>query len=366
MQNKMESNAFFPDELLRQMRRQADPVADELVAALMQTGDRQALHGWWDSVAVNGEPLPHGLPDTVKYYLSETQNPPAWADRRRMQRGHAFFARHAAPILSILGCLSLPYCYAAADGAQVLWLSQRIRHDTRRRLAETARFLLDVMAPEAFEPRGKGIRSIQKVRLIHAVARHYAGHSENWDDAWGVPVNQEDMAGTNLAFSYIVLQGLQKLNVQWSKPEAEDFLHLWNVIGTMLGLDERLLPNDLQAAYWLDRKIVARHFRRSEAGTGLTKALLQSLYELNESTVTQAFADAYMRYLLGDAVADLLEVPPANGAKPLVSAFKTVNLLSSFATGFSAVKPEKVAATLQNQLKKQQAAADFPVPKAFG
>ncbi len=366
MPNETEPNAFFTDDLLRQMRRQADPVADELVAALMQTGDRQAMHGWWDSVTVNGEPLPADLPEPVKYYLQETQNLPAWADKRRMQRGHAFFARHATPILSILGCLSLPYCYAAADGAQVLWLSQRIRQDTRRRLAETAQFLLDVMAPDAFGLRGKGLRSIQKVRIIHAVARHYARHSENWDDAWGIPVNQEDMAGTNLAFSYIVLQGLQKLNVQWTKPEAEDFLYLWNVIGTMLGLDARLLPTDLQAAYWLDRKIAARHFRRSEAGTGLTKALLQSLYELNESTVTQAFADAYMRYLLGDAVADLLEVPPTNGAKPLVSVFKTVNLLGNLATGFSAVKPEKVAVTLQNQLKKQQATANFPVPKAFG
>ncbi len=366
MPSQTEPNAFFTDELLQQMRREADPVADELVAALMQTGDRQAMHGWWDSVTVNGNSLPADLPEPVKYYLQETQNLPAWADKRRMQRGHRFFARHAPAMLSILGCLSLPYCYAAADGAQVLWLSQRIRNDTRRRLAETAQFLLDVMAPDAFGPRGKGIRSIQKVRLIHAVARHYAGHSENWDDAWGVPVNQEDMAGTNLAFSYIVLQGLQKLNVQWTKPEAEDFLYLWNVIGTMLGLDARLLPADLQAAYWLDRKIAARHFRRSEAGTGLTKALLQSLYELNESTVTQAFADAYMRYLLGDAVADLLEVPPANGAKPLVSAFKTVNLLGNFATGFAAVQPEKVAATLRSQLEKQQAAVNFPLPEAFG
>lgn len=360
------TEAFFTDELLQQMRQQADPVADQTVAVLMQTGGRLALHGWWDAVAINGELLPGDLPDAAKQYLLETQNLPAWADRRPMQRGHAFFARHASSILSVLGCLSLPYCYAAADGAQVLWLSQRIRNDTRRRLAETAQFLLDVMAPEAFGPRGKGIRSIQKVRLIHAVARHYARQSENWNPAWGVPVNQEDMAGTNLAFSYIVLQGLQKLSIQWTKAEAEDFLYLWNVIGAMLGLDERLLPADLQAAYWLDKKIAARHFRRSEAGVGLTKALLGSLYELNESTVTQAFANAYMRHLLGDAVADLLDVPPANGAKPLVSVFKTANLLSGLAMGFAGVRPEKVAATLQNQLKKQQAAADFPVPEAFG
>jgi len=352
---------FFPEELLQHMRFKADPLADGVVNQLMQSGQREALNNWWTQVKTNADPVSDELPEIIRHYLAETQNLPAWANMRRIRNGHRFFARHAQPVLSILGALSLPYCYAAADGAQVLWLSQRIRQDTHQRLAETAQFLLDVMAPNAFTPLGSGIRSIQKVRLIHAVARYYAGRSSQWQSGWGVPVNQEDMAGTNLAFSYIVLQGLQKLGFDWKKPEAEDFLYTWNVIGAMLGLDEQLLPENMQAAYWLDKKIIARHFRRSEAGIGLTRALLESLYSLNQGAVTQLFTHAYMRFLLGDKVSDLLDIPPVKGGALLNSAFKSVNLLHSFL----AANPERVTADLQNQLK-QEVATQVQLPESFG
>ncbi|MCU0355663.1 MAG: DUF2236 domain-containing protein [Cytophagales bacterium] len=353
---------FYPDELLQAMRQQADPVADDTVAALLQAGQRDDLHHWWHAAPRNTDPLPPNLPNTLVQYLAATAQLPLWADQRRIRRGHRFFAAHARSILSVLGCLSLPYCYAAADGAQVLWLSQRIRQDTRRRLAETGQFLLDVMAPDAFAPTGRGIRSIQQVRLIHAVARYYSGRSPQWQAAWGVPVNQEDMAGTNLAFSYIVLTGLRKLGVQWDKTEAGDYLYTWNVIGAMLGLDERLLPADLQQAYWLDRRIAARHFRRSEAGVGLTAALLQSLYEINDSDTSRLFVNAYVRHLLGTEVADLLDVPAAPGGAALVPAFRTVNLLGNL---FASSDPARVSAELQREIS-QQAETTFRLPGPFG
>ncbi len=366
MRDSNEVAGFFPEGVLQAMRQQADPPADEVVERLMQSGQREALHHWWQSIRTNAASVPDHLPQEIKYYLLQTQNLPAWADKRRIQRGQRFFAQHARPILSILGCLSLPYCYAAADGAQVLWLSQRIRHDTRQRLTETAQFLLDVLSPQAFMPQGKGIRSIQQVRLIHAVARYYAQRSPQWNQDWGVPVNQEDMAGTNLAFSYIVLQGLQKLGFQWSVNEAEDFLHTWNVIGALLGVDQLLLPQNLQEAYWLDKTIARRHFRRSEPGVGLTRALLNCLHEINDkSAVGQAFTYAYMRFLLGDKVADLLEIPVAQGAPVFVPAFKSVNLLSTLVSGFSSTDPKRVSSALQQELQRE-AVTHFRLPLAFG
>jgi hypothetical protein len=357
MRKSTETAAFFSDELLQRMRLVADPVADETVQALLTTSQRDALHHWWQSVSRNNSPVPEHLPDEIKYYLSKTENLPVWADRKRIQRGQRFFARHARAILSVLGCLSLPYCYAAADGAQVLWLSQRIRQDTRQRLSETAQFLLDVLSPEAFKPHGKGIRSIQQVRLIHATARYYSLRSPSWQENWGMPVNQEDMVGTNLAFSFIVLQGLQKLGFQWNKNEAEDFLYTWNVIGAMLGIAED---------YWLDKKIAGRHFRASEAGTGLTHALIKCLNEINEENgISPTFTYAYMRYLLGDAVADLLEIPPAPGSQLFIPAFKSANLLSTLVTHLSASAPERITVTLQEELQKESL-THFRLPVAFG
>lgn len=366
MHNSTDTAGFFSDELLQRMRSVVDPLADETVEKLMESGQRAALHGWWDTVSTNCSPMPEHVPHEIKYYLSKTENLPAWADLKRIQRGQRFFASYARSILSVLGCLSLPYCYAAADGAQVLWLSQRIRQDTRQRLAETAQFLLDVLSPQAFMPEGKGIRSIQQVRLIHATARYYSLRSPSWQTAWGLPVNQEDMAGTNLAFSFIVLQGLQKLGFQWDKTQAEDFLYTWNVIGSMLGVADELLPKNLQEAYWLDKKIARRHFRRSEAGSGLTRALLACLNEINEENqVSPSFTHAYMRYLLGDPVADLLEIPSVPGAQVLIPAFKSANLLSTLLSNLSASSPGRVSATLQEELQKDTL-TQFRLPKAFG
>ncbi len=361
----MTISSFFSDELLQQMRQQADPIADATIAALLTSSSQAGKFSWWDKISTNEAPLPDDLPMPVQAYFAETESMPPWTDYRRIRRGQQFFLTHAQSILSVLGCLSLPYCYAAADGVQVLWLSQRIRQNTRQRLAETGHFILDVLSPGAFEAHGKGIRSIQKVRLIHALSRHYAQLSPKWNSDWGVPVNQEDMIGTNLAFSYILLRGLEKSGTIWQKEEAEDFLHTWNVIGFMLGIDIQLLPQTLQEAYWLDKKIKNRHFRRSEAGVELCRSLINCLYETNQTQVTKPFLTSYVRYLLGDEVADVLDLPPASESKLLIPLVKSVSLLANLLNSFSKPDARRITSELQTQLQ-QDAAPGFWLPIAFG
>lgn len=360
-----EKAAFFPERLLQEMRTKADPIADPVVQYMMQSGQRDKLSLYW-KIIESKEKSSSEIPLELQSYLSQTESIPLWVDLRRLERGQLFFARNARSILSILGCLSLPYCYAAADGAQVLLLSQRIHHDTYQRLAETAQFLLDVSSPKAFST-GNGIQKIQQVRLIHAISRYYASNSPQWNVQWGTPVNQEDMAGTNLAFSYIVLQGLQKLGFQWTKDEGEDFLYLWNVIGAMLGVDQQLLPNNLQEAYWLDRTISQRHFRHSAAGVTLTQALLTCLYDINkDSPISRNFIHAYMRYLLSNSIADMLEIPSADGVNALSPLFRSTNVLNALTrVGKWEEKPQYITQTLAYELK-QGVDTHLRLPVAFG
>ena len=100
----------------------------------------------------------------------------------------------------MLACLALPYCYAGADGAKVLAKSQRIQNDTLKRLEETGEFIFTVMQEKNWH-NGKAFRKILKVRLMHAAIRFFSEFHGTWNTAWGKPVNQEDMAGTNGAFS---------------------------------------------------------------------------------------------------------------------------------------------------------------------
>jgi hypothetical protein len=361
--NQTSSRTFFPEAQLQQARRQADPVADAAVESLFAQHTFRQLNEWIAALVRNDQALPTQFPESLLSYFSRTAQLPAWANGRKMQQGAAFFARHARPALSILGCYSLPFSYAAADGAQVLWLSQRIRQDARRRLAETAQFLLDVVDKNAFAPIGKGIRSIQKVRLIHAAIRYHVNRSGQWQDAWGVPVNQEDMVGTHLSLSYIVLDGLSKLGFYYSQEEAEAYLHLWNVIGAMLGINDEMLPKSMKAAYWLERRIRERHFRQSEAGIGLTKALLDCMVEAAPASFAKDFLPAYVRFLIGDKVADLLDVPVAAKASVALGSIRVGNSIGGLFNQFSQSPADGIAALLLNELEGTGGKTGFSVPE---
>ena len=234
---------------------------------------------------------------------------PAWADQKLMKAGAEFFALHAASIMQLLGLLSLPYCYAAANGAMVLYLSERIKTDTAKRLTETAAFVWEVMAPDAFTVEGKGFASIYKVRLMHAAARYYAIKSGKWNDAWGVPVNQEDMAGTNLSFSLIVVRGLRDMGFAVAYEEQLAYIHLWNVIGNLMGLEESLLSINGKQALDLEHAIRQRQFRSSTQGRELTASLTNYFKTVNTGKdFTHAEILGLMRYLLGSEVAGIIGI----------------------------------------------------------
>jgi hypothetical protein len=225
-----------------------------------------------------------------------------------MRQGSAFFARHSEMIMSLLGLLSLPYCYTAANGAMVLYLTELIRKQTTKRLFDTAIFIWEVLAPDAFEDKGKAFAEIMKVRIIHAIVRHYMHSSGKWDQAWGMPVNQEDMAGTNLSFSLIVIRGLRKLGYTVRKSDEKAFLHIWAVIGSLIGLEQALIPENSTEAELLDTRIKQRQFADSDHGKELTHALIGHILSVNESKATADDIRGLMRYLLGDEISDQLSI----------------------------------------------------------
>ena len=282
-------------------------------------GHELALHEWPGS----------DQSPAVRDFFTVHSHLPAWADRKRMAEGSAFLQKYVDSLLLLLGCYSLPYCYAAADGVQVLYLSQRIQKDTYNRLLETAQFVLEVAKPEAFAPGGVGFLACNKIRLMHATIRFYTLHSGQWNPDWGQPINQEDMAGTNLAMSYIPIRGLRKIQLNPEEYESEAYLHLWNVAGFLLGIREELLPSNLREAYHLDRLIAQRNMRASEAGAALTKALIDSLTSAIPDSLPKNLPANQMRLLLGNDIADMLNVPAADWTINLVKTTQVRNFFQS-------------------------------------
>lgn len=312
---------YYQEEHLEQMRQQTDPPADKVIKQLFGQGEVSTFREVMAKLTHNRDISSSlsELPENVSQYFREIGQLPLWADKQKIRRGQHFFARNAQNILSMLGFLSLPYCYAAANGAQVLYFSERIYKNTQRRLIETAQFVLDVTEENAFSAEGKAFASIAKVRLMHATVRYHLWQSGEWQAKWGQPINQEDMAGTNLAFSWIVIRGLRRIGVKVSPQEAQDFLHLWNVVGYLLGVKEALLPKSPKAAFWLDKQIAKRQFKPSKAGKVLSQALLNCLQASPISeNLPKGFVPSYLRFLLGENIADLLAIPPENWTNNLL------------------------------------------------
>lgn len=298
----------FPDEFLDQYRQQGDPPADAVIATLVAEGGREGVGQFMRWLADNQAVDLSSQHLAVQQFFADHSALPTWADRAQMQRGMAFFQKHMGAIGLVLGTLSLPYTYLGANGVQVLWLTERIKNDTARRLQETGEWLFAVNNPKQWKGQWAEGATL-KIRLIHAASRWFAGHTGRWNEAWGTPICQEDMVGTIGAFGYIVLRGLRKMGVSMTIQEEEDYLHHINVVGYFNGVAEELLPQNLREAYVLDKQIARRQFAPTEAGKGLTKSLLNAIEEISGNPQARNLAAAQMRFFLGDNHADALGIP---------------------------------------------------------
>jgi uncharacterized protein (DUF2236 family) len=303
----------YSGELLDSLRQEGDPTADAVIDELARTGEIRAVSKVLRHLLDNDQAIPEELPASVSRWLEDTASLPASADDARLERGADLVLDHGPQVAMILATASLVSCYAAYPGVKVLTFSHRLDQDPYRRVGETAQFVLTVTNPGSLKPGGKGIRKIQKVRLLHASLRHLIRNSDRWHEAaWGVPICQEDLLGTLLSFSDTVVKSLRRLGVRVSDQEAEDYLFLWRVVGEMLGLRPDVLPRDMEAAAEGTDAIMRRHYQRSEDGVMMTRALLEMHANSMPGPKFAGVAPALLRFLVGDEVCDMMEVPHTN------------------------------------------------------
>lgn len=321
-------------ELLDAMREVGDPPADAVVAELFAGGSNvvQAINFLMRDLVENDDIPSRALPQPVRAYFLASPLPP-WADPARLALGTELFHRFGPLVIMLLNAYALPLCYAARRGVQVLARTERLHSNPRRRIVETAQMIVDVMAPGGLDPasRGAGLRSAQKVRLMHATVRHLLAKDPTWDPSFGLPINQEDLAGTLCAFSVAVLDGLAQLDVQLSLAEQDAYMHTWSVVGHVMGLRDELLPVDHAAGRRLADCIAERNFAACPEGQMMTRALLDMMTSLVPGTILDRVPAQFVRHFVGDAVADLLAVPD-HGESPFLRASRAVGHASDLAT----------------------------------
>jgi hypothetical protein len=312
MPSSFQGASGWTDAFLDSMRRVGDPPADAAILSLFSAGDVDAVNTLMRNLVTNEGVPPEALPDAVNTFLGTTENLPAFADPAKIKTGEDIFFEWGPELILILHCYSLPYCYAAKKGVQVLALTGRLSGNAARRIIEVAQMMVDVMQPGGLTAgNGRGRRTLQKVRLMHAAVRHLAGQSPQWNQAWDVPINQEDLAATLMSFSWIAIDGLRKLGIELTSEEQIAWLHCWQVIGGQLGLRDDVIPADIDSAEALTRAFQRRQYGTCPEGRLMTAALIEAMqYEL-PGNLLDALPAIFLQHFMGREDAALLGVGEA-------------------------------------------------------
>lgn len=143
--------------------------------------------------------------------------------------------------------------------------------------------------------------------------------SGQWNDAWGAPLNQHDMAGTSIMFSLVLLQGLEQLGVRISRDQADAYMHLWRYSGHLIGINPELLGTTPALSLRIAEAMAATQGEPDDDSRRLTRALLEAplqeaktLRERKNAERIVRFSAGLCRELVGDELATKLGVPDSS------------------------------------------------------
>ncbi len=363
-------------DYLDRMRGVADPPADEAIEKVIAAGSLGQVNRLLATLIRNDQPPPAELPPTVRDFLEVSAALPQWADPAKIAVAQTVFMSHGPLCLATLACASLPACYVQLHEARVLMTTQKLARHEQRRILETAQFVIEVMRPGGLSPAGGGIRTVQKVRLMHAAIRRLliapvpagkdAGQAETFEDvlertrwdsaAWGLPICQEDLAYTLQTFGWVTLQSLRRFGAELAEEQREAFLHGWSVVGRLMGILPELLPATVDEAERLFLSIQARQKAATDEGRTLTRALERFIEDslrrqrIGGRLVAPRLTRMLIRELTPNEIADLLDVRPPAWWEGVLSyfAFRAIDRVIDKAEG--ATRQSKLRAFIRLRL----------------
>jgi ER-bound oxygenase mpaB/B'/Rubber oxygenase, catalytic domain len=348
------------DVQLEDMRMRADPLADNTIATLLGPWHNleQAAHGdnanWatldfinaqmaqWQSnggldVWKQDQPGDDALTVELKAYVRAGIALPDWADKERIERAEKLFMDYGMLSCTLLFCSSLPECYVIPDLAAVLHVAGQLEAHTEYRIRATAAMIFPVMMIGGLtRSEGGGLPQVLKVRLIHAMIRnlilrgnpteasradqvpaleqggitnmHRALFSHGWNIARdGVPCSQDELAYTLLTFGYVFLRSMRKLGLGLPKEDELAYLHAWNVMGHVLGMETTLMAETMEEGEALFARLQARGRADvaviTDARPALGQALMKTMEAVIPLRIIKPFPVLLTRYLCGKTTA---------------------------------------------------------------
>ncbi|WP_295760249.1 oxygenase MpaB family protein [Undibacterium sp.] len=359
------------DQQLTQARILADPLADNTIQSLLGDWPQAAENvsysplehsvQWQTIASINRQfdewktnadialwPAGTARPESaieqhLQAYLQAGLALPDWAEPAKIERAETLFMEYGALSCSLLFCSSLPECYVLPDLSAVLHAAGQLEQHTDHRIRSTAAMIFPVMMRGGLcQADGSGVAQILKVRLIHATIRnlilrgspehamdHFNQHiqplalnnsanlfhtlfAHGWNlERAGLPCNQTELAYTLLTFGYVFLRSMRKLGLGLASEDELAFLHLWNVVGHILGIRRELMADTMQQAEVLFQQMQALPSSEQispDPRPRLGQALMQSMEQVIPFPLFKAFPVLMTRYLCGTSNAKKIGV----------------------------------------------------------
>lgn len=248
------------DRFLDALRASVDLTADRCVAQLAANDNER---GTFHVLNRNDVTVPADAPAPIRAFFTETDLAllletdrtrfPKGVDEERLRRGERVFLDHCVEFCLILLGKSLPEGYAAPCLSELLAMSGNLEKKPYRRLIGVLQLVVDVCEVGGFEPEGRAIAAARQARLLHAGVRRLVTRIRpEYVACYGAPANFEDMLGTIMGLSLLIVNGAPQLWGGIDDAEAEDFYYLWRAFAVAMGIHP---PGQEGSDEWVPRNI---------------------------------------------------------------------------------------------------------------
>ena len=304
-----------------------DSEVDELAKKWLQNGDfkkiMQSLHG--SSANID-------LPEDYLSLKNKMATVPDWVNFDLIREASELSQRSGLNGLLVLRNFALLGGYYFANLTKPLVATGSLEKGAVHRLYNTLSFWVDVSRTSA-NAQELRLNACLRTRLVHSASRLMIEQKQpDWNqEQYGVPINHADMIATNIAFTVYYLYGLQKLNFDFTKKEEKGIFHLWKYVTWMLGVPEKVIPNNKTEAlhffyFWTqyqsapdkDSLILTDSLLHENTAINLLKL---EVVKNNMGYIHKSIAN----YLLDDHIKKSLEIPTVPLKKVVPNALRLKN-----------------------------------------
>jgi hypothetical protein len=351
--------------------------SDPLAEAVMDEFARMPESEWralLEIALVKGIEAVPQAPEALRALFRQLECVPSWVDRERCNLGGATFLRCRLGF-AVLAMQALPVIYSWPAGNKPLALSGQLVHRASQRLKDTTRYVFAVCQPGGLSRFSDGFAMTVRVRLIHAQVRRLLLVSGQWRaEAWGAPINQCHMVGTNLMFSVGVLDGLTRMGYRFKPLEREALIHLWRYAGYLLGVENELLVEDEFEGHRLLDMMFAFEPQPDDDSRALVNALMQTSFDYIRNFKAGRRCSVNLCYgmsrsLIGKEQAAALEFPETHwkwlvpAVRPLTWLVETARIFSTRVQALAKVAGPKAFRHLLSERGLKGRTGEFAIPR---